>query len=407
MPALPELQAALPTGKLRVRVAQCLLPPEELFTFAVRRNPKRAFLFLSKVLGKHLPVGPRRMADTHRRLAALVPPDLPEPLLFIGMAETATALGQGLFEAWLSQNPQARALFLHSTRYQVRGAEAVGFAEAHSHAPRQWLMLPSDSSFRARLAETRSLVLVDDEISTGKTLRNLAQVCRCFAPQLARIHLACLTDFSGEDGLAAWQERCFLPVSRCALLSGDWQFTPQDPPRQAAQDAEAEASLAAETGLAQAASPVCLEDPGLGRCGLTGPLSLDADCLDRWTRRLKPLPKDAPILVLGTGEFMFPAFKLALALQERIQARILFQSTTRSPILPWGAIHTAFHFADNYNEGIANFLYNFQDAAYAQTLICHETPLNEGLRELARHTGAALLHFGGKGIEENLEFCPH
>ena len=132
MPALPELQAALPTGELRVRVAQCLSPPEELFTFAVRRNPKRAFLFLSKVLGKHLPVGPRRMADTHRRLAALVPPDLPEPLLFIGMAETATALGQGLFEAWLSQNPQARALFLHSTRYQVRGAEAAGFGTSRT-----------------------------------------------------------------------------------------------------------------------------------------------------------------------------------------------------------------------------------------------------------------------------------
>ena len=406
MPALSELQATLPTGELCVRVVQCLLPPEELFTFAVRRNPKRAFLFLSRVLGKHLPVAPRRMADIHRQLAGLLPPDLPEPLLFIGMAETATALGQGLFEAWLSRSPQSRALFLHSTRYQVQEAEAVGFAEAHSHAPRQWLMLPSASSFRAQLAETRSLVLVDDEISTGKTLLNLAQVCRCFAPQLARIHLACLTDFSGEDGLATWQENCSLPVSRSSLLSGDWQFTPQDPPRQAAQDTEAEASLAAETGLAQAASPVCLEDPGLGRCGLGRALTLDAVCVDRWTRRLNRLPKDAPVLVLGTGEFMFPAFRLALALQERTQTRIVFQSTTRSPIQPWGVIQTAFRFADNYGEGIANFLYNFQAEDHAQRLICHETPLNEGLCELARHTRSALLRFSRQGVEENLEFYP-
>ena len=50
-----ELTATLPTGELRVRVTESLVPAGDLFTFAVRRNPKRAFLFLSKVLGKEVP----------------------------------------------------------------------------------------------------------------------------------------------------------------------------------------------------------------------------------------------------------------------------------------------------------------------------------------------------------------
>ena len=36
------------------------LPFDELFTMAARINKKRAFLFVSKVLGKHIPVNPNK-----------------------------------------------------------------------------------------------------------------------------------------------------------------------------------------------------------------------------------------------------------------------------------------------------------------------------------------------------------
>lgn len=391
-------QAALPTGALRVRTARSALPPEILFTFAARRNPRRTFLFLSKVLGKHLPTAPDIMADTHMRLAALVPEDLPQPALFIGMAETATALGQGIFEAWLKRHPGAQAFFLHSTRYHISGAQAYDFAEAHSHAPRQWLMLPREAVFQARLACVRSLVLVDDEISTGRTLLNLAQLCCRLAPALAHVHLTCLTDFSGRAGRAVWRAGCPVPASCAALLHGRWHFMPHT--------TESVQAVQPEMPAAQSAAPVVLADPGLGRCGIEGALPLDEDCVGRWVQRLGQLPHGAPVLVLGTGEFMFPAFKLAQALQQRTAARILVGATTRSPIEVWGAITEKFSFADNYGEGIPNFLYNFRAADWACTIICHETPENSGLRALAQHTRGALLHFDGQGVRENLEFCP-
>ena len=59
-PALAECLASaeLSTGRIEVEVHRSSMAPGRLFGFAERRNPKRAFLFVSKVLGRHLPVVP-------------------------------------------------------------------------------------------------------------------------------------------------------------------------------------------------------------------------------------------------------------------------------------------------------------------------------------------------------------
>ncbi len=66
---------------------------DDLFDIAERRNPKRAFLFVSKVLGRHIPVPPSVMRQAYRQLASQFPATLTGPVLFIGMAETAVGLG--------------------------------------------------------------------------------------------------------------------------------------------------------------------------------------------------------------------------------------------------------------------------------------------------------------------------
>ncbi|MDO5769772.1 MAG: phosphoribosyltransferase domain-containing protein, partial [Psychrobacter sp.] len=67
---------------------------DDLLGFAQRINPKRAFLFVSKVLGRHIPVAPSTMRRAFTDLANMLPDHsglnkLPEPILVIGMAETA------------------------------------------------------------------------------------------------------------------------------------------------------------------------------------------------------------------------------------------------------------------------------------------------------------------------------
>jgi molybdopterin-guanine dinucleotide biosynthesis protein A len=96
--------------------------------------------------------------------------------------------------------------------------------------------------------------------------------------------------------------------------------------------------------------------------------------------------------VLGTGEFMHASTLLGAALEAH-GMNVVVQSTTRSPILRWGAVSHALSFPDNYGEGVANFIYNVAPGQYDQVLVCHETAPNAALRELAGRLDARLFHF--------------
>ena len=192
----------LPGGQLTLSIDRADLPPDELFALGARANPRRAFLFVSKVLGKHWPVTTATLARIHQMLAAKLPAALPAPVLFIGMAETATALAQGVFEAWLAQHPQQEALYLHTSRLRVAGAAVLPFEESHSHAAQQWLHLPIEAENRRRFSTARSLVLIDDELSTGNTFRALAAALTPHLPALQETHWLCLTNFSPPTSAA-------------------------------------------------------------------------------------------------------------------------------------------------------------------------------------------------------------
>ncbi|MFE9006634.1 phosphoribosyltransferase [Streptomyces sp. NPDC007875] len=139
----------------------------ELLGLALRRNPKRAHLLVSNVLGKHVP---QRPAIVHgagvrlgRRVRELLGDEAAARSVVLGYAETATGLGHSVADGL------ALAPYLHSTRRPVPGVATVGgFEEEHSHATSH-LLLPEDPGL---LASTGPLVLVDDEFSTGRTVLN-------------------------------------------------------------------------------------------------------------------------------------------------------------------------------------------------------------------------------------------
>jgi hypothetical protein len=106
--------------------------------------------------------------------------------------------------------------------------------------------------------------------------------------------------------------------------------------------------------------------------------------------------------VLGTGEFMHPSTLLGAAL-ERLGVDVVVQSTTRSPILTWGAIGHALGLPDNYGEGIPNFIYNVAPGQYDHVLVCHETPAGEALPGFARLLNARLFHYHA---EDDVEEVP-
>src|SRR6056297_3893710 len=74
-------------------------PGPELFRIAERINPKRAFLFVSTVLGRHIPVDPVAHRAALRRLSEGVSAHLLQgPVFVMGFAETAVGIGAGVFD---------------------------------------------------------------------------------------------------------------------------------------------------------------------------------------------------------------------------------------------------------------------------------------------------------------------
>ena len=159
----------LETGKINLKVNQISdFQLEDLFDFAARNNPKRGFLFLSKVLGKHYPSTPSNILKIHNYLANKLI-DLNHNIkdkntLFIGMAETAIGLGQGIYESFINQSKSINSLFVHTTRYFLDNYKFIPFAEEHSHAPELFLYYPVKSLFQKQFVEAKYLVLIDDEI---------------------------------------------------------------------------------------------------------------------------------------------------------------------------------------------------------------------------------------------------
>ena len=379
----------LPCGRMELLIEHSSVPLEELFVMGARDNPRRAFLFISKILGKHLPVRPHTLQRSHAMLAATIPA-VPQPVLFIGMAETATGLGQGVFEAWLAAHPEARAVFMHTSRYREVGAGQVLFEEAHSHAPNVFLNMRRDPGRQRQFAQFRSVVLVDDEISTGKTLTQLALVVQGHAPELERVHLCTLTDFMGQEASEEAQRKIGIPLTIGALLRGGWRYDPHPSalPTPAAPNAEASGRLVPPTGY--------------GRTGVGKPVQLNPREI---LTLAATLAAGQRVLVLGTGEFMHPPARLAAALEQASGATCWSQATTRSPIKVWGPISTAHRFDDTYGEGIANYLYNTDTRPYDHVLLCHETEPNAALDDLSRQLGARRIRFHPENRFEDLGIC--
>ncbi|MFI1221028.1 MULTISPECIES: phosphoribosyltransferase domain-containing protein [unclassified Streptomyces] len=157
---------------------------QELLGLALRRNPKRAHLLVSNVLGKHVPQRPSVVHgagfELGERVRALLGAQEARRAVVLGYAETATGLGHAVADG-LRDAP-----YLHSTRRPVAGVEqAGGFEESHSHATSH-LLLPEDGDLLAGGGtgdRASVLVLVDDEFSTGNTVLNTIRALHALHPR--------------------------------------------------------------------------------------------------------------------------------------------------------------------------------------------------------------------------------
>jgi hypothetical protein len=329
--AKSELVVDLPTGRLVLRGAQ----PDriaQLCDFAARANPKRGFLIVSKVLGRHLPTPPQAMRAAADDLAAQIPGDLAGPVLFCGMAETATALAQAVWAAWRVRHPAAVSAYLQSSRQTAPGARILArFEEGHSHAASH--MVQVAGAVEDMLPAARSLVIVDDECSTGGTFVEAAEALVAALPGITAVHCVSLTDWSGGGFLS----RMPRPAAAHALIAGTLEWTPGA--------GQAAATLAATANRHGTAPPTGMRS----RTGLLAP--------EAATRAAIVAAPGERVLVLGDGEHAYEALRIA----EEIEAQggiAAIQSITRTPALIGQAMASVTTLDDAYGSGATCHAYN-------------------------------------------------
>ncbi|WP_030222720.1 phosphoribosyltransferase [Streptomyces sp. NRRL WC-3626] len=414
----------------------------ELLGLALRRNPKRAHLLVSNVLGKHVPQSPSVVyghgVALGRRVRELLGSSASSAVV-LGYAETATGLGHSVADG-LTVAP-----YLHSTRRTVAGtATAGGFEESHSHATSH-LLLPEDP---ALLAGGGPLVLVDDEFSTGNTVLNTVRDLHARYPRERYVVVALVDMRSGADAgrLESFSRSIGARIDLVTAASGTVRLPDGVLERGAALVAEQEGATGGASAAAGASglvaqfpaplqgadTPAHLEADGTtvppgaravtrvelgwpggvpdgGRHGFTPAHRARLEhALPGMAARLAEAMTDNPrrVLVLGFEELMYTPLRLAGELERATDADIRFSTTTRSPVLavddPGYAIRTRLTFPahDDPADGPGDrYAYNVAgagfDAVVAVVDSAADTPALHApdglLARLAEHTPHVLL----------------
>lgn len=289
------------------------------------RNAKRSYLLVNPLQGKHIPVSPTKSLEMMNSLGDLLAKKYPGARLVIGFAETATAIG-----AAVASRFPGECVYLHTTREEVPQVEKwVLFSEEHSHAVEQKLCGDSLSRW---FEDTESVILVDDEISTGRTLLNMVRQLREGYPCLSNKKLVAaslLNRVSPEherqlaEAGVSWE--CLVKVTGDGAAEAVSRLSVEE-----AQPAERAEKVFSHRALD--CGP--LLDPRRGvpirsyleRCGEMAQAFLKDFCLDGVNSAV----------VLGTEECMYPALILGRCLEEQ-GLSVKCHATTRSPIGICGA----------------------------------------------------------------------
>ncbi|MBD8522896.1 phosphoribosyltransferase family protein [Lysinibacillus fusiformis] len=388
----------------------------DLFQMAARINKKRQFLFVSTVLGKHLAVRPQIPLLTGALLAMMYDKqgssqkvntissvvqalkeginieelqnsvkgsiELAQETLFIGFAETATALGHAVFNAF-----QSNAMYIHTTREVIPYIEPfVTFEEEHSHATSHRIYTEEPDV----LQQAKRIVLIDDEITTGNTVINIIETLKKKFPDVKQYVVLSILDWRSDQQRIVFQqleEQWGISIEFISIMCGSFNCTgvPSLPSIQPniTTIAVSDINLLPNKGSTDRLFYHSIAENGkmnsqpylkaTGRFMLTSKQHFEQNhMLQAIAKQLKELRTDGPALVIGTGEFMYVPMQIASYLGNDVY----FQSTTRSPIYCTDDLNYTITekivFESPENNGVENYLYNVQSQPYTELFLLVE-----------------------------------
>lgn len=326
---------------------------KELLMLAKRiNNTKRTYLLVDPLQAKHMPASPSSALSMMEALGSKIASLYPETRLVIGFAETATAIG-AVAAGCISDD----CVYIHTTREDMNEVEGwIEFLEEHSHAAEQKL---ASEKLSQLFASTDTIVFVDDELSTGKTIINIVENLIDTYPELEdkKLVAASVINRVSEENIAIMKASGIENVCLLKLENQDYAKAVED-----IEAYEAEAVDAPESKLRPcAAYPVPDARLGVTMGDYNGKLAeMSEDFIN--SNRLNIFGK---VLVMGTEEAMYPSLVLAKHIEASgIAEEVKCHSTTRSPIgisqaegYPIKSGHIVHSF---YSDDRTTFIYNLE-----------------------------------------------
>ncbi|MCM1988288.1 phosphoribosyltransferase family protein [Oceanirhabdus seepicola] len=403
--------------KLDIKDNKFNIPEDLLFTMSARENKKRAFLFVSRLIGKHIPIKPEVLKITGAILArqwvmdrynktysdidvlieglkellkndvfkrdesnelksniikeavkaANIKISLPKKTLFIGFAETATGLAQGVFNCF------ENGWYIHTTREIIDNSTPnFVFKEEHSHAVNHMIYAPTKEYFN----NFEEIVLIDDEITTGNTARNLIK--NLPGESFGVISILDWRDKdkyenNGQNIIFSSLTKGTVKCKKIDEVKGEELLKIKSYPNKH-KDIKLKTPLYNENYIKYT-----------GRFGLSYKESLDVEkqCKEHGAI-LNTYRTKERCLCVGEGEFIY----LPCIISSYMGEDVYFQSSTKSPVFPlnkegYGNKNKVEFNAPN-GDKIKNYLYNLPHDFYEDVFFFSERELKEDTKtELA------------------------
>lgn len=372
---------------------------EDIFVVGKRaNNPKRSFLFISKLLGKHLSVNPDVVKATGFLLASLkygfentsfvecikhnAIPDFSkkakDDVLVVGFCETATGLGYSVASAIEGCTYQT------TTREPITNVpKLLSFEEEHSHATTHNMF----SNF-IKLDNYKEVILVDDEISTGNSLLNLISAINAKS-KIKTYNVMTILDWRKPEQIKKFQEFEKLnnvTINVYSLIKGTLDDYPSGVVYQN-KNTEINKETIPPLGNLDALSRFMINTNygkenyfrNSGRFGITynDILKTESECKKAAESISKRQKEAKSILILGHGENIYIPSRVASYLKE-FGKNVEFRTTSLSPIYCDGEIikdETLF-----LDRGNTYHFYNKKDTQkYDKIILLTETPVKAKL----------------------------
>lgn len=310
-------------------------------------NIKRGYLIVNPTQGKHIPVSPKVSLSVFNDLSKLIEGKyIDERILFIGFAETATAIGAQVAIA-------AGMPYIQTTREIISDVEYIFFSEEHSHATEQKLV---KTDLDKVINNIDRIVFVEDEVSTGKTILNIIKkIQKTYEKDFSFSILSILNSMTSEN------------IAKYKDINIEFLFLEKTD----RTSFEKIASLFVVKGKEYIPDFSFLDCPVFlingymnARRLIDSKLYLKAcENLADTIIETQGIASGKKILVLGTEEFMYPAIFVGSKIEEKGNT-VRTHSTTRSPISVYSEekypLYSRFQLVSLYDSRRTTYIYNLE-----------------------------------------------